>query len=212
MHPLPYNAGLLVIDVQNGFDEPGWGGSRNNPRMEDHIARLQDAWRATGRVLIHVQHDSRWPGSPLYPGKPGHAIKPAVRPLPGEPVIRKSVNSAFIGTGLEVMLRQCGVATLVLTGLQTDHCVSTTARMAANLGFKTYVVSDATATVDRTGPDGRHHQAEDVHSVALAELNGEFATIIDTQAVLEGLREPPLLAGKEPHGERESRREVPALR
>jgi len=194
MHPLPYNAALLVIDVQNGFDEPVWGARRNNPQMEENIARLQDAWRASGRVLIHVQHDSRWPGSPLHPGRPGNAIKPMVQPLAGEPLIRKSVNSAFIGTGLEVMLRQCGVGTVVIAGLLTDHCVSTTARMAANLGFRTYVVSDGTATFDRTGPDGRHHRAEDVHSVALAELNGEFATIVDTAAALAALREPALSA------------------
>ena len=194
MHPLPYNTALLVIDVQSGFDEPAWGGARNNPGMEDNVARLQRGWRASGRVLIHVQHDSRWPDSPLHPSKPGHAIKPGVQPLPGEPVIHKTVSSAFIGTGLEIMLRQCGVGTLVITGLQTDHCVSTTARMAANLGFTTYVVSDATATFDRAGPDGRRHRAEDVHSVVLAELNGEFATIVDTETVLEGLREPALSA------------------
>jgi nicotinamidase-related amidase len=194
VHLLPYNAALLVIDLQNGFDEPVWGGNRNTPELEGNIARLERAWRRSGRVLIYVQHDSRWPGSPLYPGRPGHAIKAAVGPLPGEPVIHESVHSGFIGTGLEVMLRQCGVGTVVIAGLQTDQCVSTTARMAANLGFKTYVVSDATATFDRTGPDGRRHDAADVHAVALAELHGEFATIIATDAVLAGLLEPALSA------------------
>ncbi len=101
MHPLPYNAALLVIDVQEGFDEPAWGGGRNNPEMEASIARLQRAWRASGRVLMHVRHDSRWPGSPLHPSRPGNAIKSGVEPLAGEPVISKSVSSAFIGTGLE---------------------------------------------------------------------------------------------------------------
>ena len=194
MHPLPYNAALLVIDVQEGFDEPAWGGGRNNPEMEASIARLQRAWRASGRVLMHVRHDSRWPGSPLHPSRPGNAIKSGVEPLAGEPVISKSVSSAFIGTGLEVMLRQCGVSTVIVTGLETGHYVSTTARMAANLGFKTYVVSDATATFDRIGPDGRRHRAEHVHSLALAELNGEFATILNTAAVLEGLAMPALCA------------------
>ena len=123
-------------------------------------------------------------------------VSRVVAPLAGEPVIHESVNSAFIGTRLEVMLRQCGVSTVIITGLQTGHCVSTTARMAANLGFKTYVVSDATATFDLTegGPDGRRHRAEEVHAVALVELNGEFATIVDTAAVLEALTVPALSA------------------
>jgi len=196
MHLVPYNAALLVIDVQNGFDEPVWGVGRNNPQMEGNIARLQRAWRESGRVLIHVQHDARWPGSPLHPSRPGNAIQSVVAPLAGEPVIHESLNSAFIGTRLEVMLRQCGVSTVIITGLQTGHCVSTTARMAANLGFKTYVVSDATATFDLTegGPDGRRHRAEEVHAVALVELNGEFATIVDTAAVLEALTVPALSA------------------
>src|SRR5881394_4243300 len=106
MHLVPYNAALLVIDVQNGFDEPVWGVRRNNPEMEGNIARLQRAWRESGRVLIHVQHLSKLPNSPLRPGQSGVEIKEEVRPLPGEPVVQKSVNSAFIGTTLEDDLRR----------------------------------------------------------------------------------------------------------
>ena len=113
---------------------------------------------------------------------------PEALPLPGEPVIQKNVNSAFIGTDLEARLRASGADTVVLSGLTTDHCVSTTARMAANLGFATYVVSDATATFERTSPDGRHYTAEEMHDSAITSLNGEFATIVDTVDVLGALR------------------------
>lgn len=187
MTPLPANAVLLVIDVQKGFDRFNEEYHRNNPALEVNIARLQRAWRDSGRPIIHVQHLSKQPDSPLRPGQPGCEIKEEVRPLPGEPVVQKSVNSAFIGTTLEADLRRRGYTTLVLAGLQTNMCVSTTARMAGNLGFTTYVVSDATATFDNVGPDGKRYGAELLHDVALADLHGEFATVVDTATLLARL-------------------------
>jgi len=105
--------------------------------------------------------------------------------LPTEPVLRKIVNSAFIGTDLESRLKSNHVDTVVIVGLTTDHCVSTTARMAANLGFNTYVVSDGTATFDRTGSDGRKYDAEEIHAANLASLHEEFATVLDTERLLK---------------------------
>ena len=185
MTALPNDAVLLIIDVQKGMDVYAQRFNRNNPALEQNIARLQAAWRKSGRPIIHVQHLSREPQSPLRPGQPGVEIKDEVRPIAGEPVVQKSVNSAFIGTSLEADLRRRGLTTLVLVGLQTNMCVSTTARMAGNLGFTTYVVSDATATFDNTGPNGTRYSSELLHDVALADLHGEFATVIDTHTLLE---------------------------
>lgn len=183
MDPIPQEAALLVIDVQKGFDDPRWG-SRNNPDAERNLARLLEAWRRTGRPVLHTRHMSRNPSSPLFPGQPGNEIKEIVAPVAGEPVLPKSVNSAFIGTDLEQRLRKAGITTVAVTGITTSYCVSTTARMAANLGFQTYVVSDATATFDVTGPDGRRYPAQVMHEVGLAELHDEFATIVDTDSLL----------------------------
>lgn len=185
MTHLPENAVLLVVDVQKGFDGYNEALHRNTPALETNIARLLDAWRRTKRPVIFVQHVSKEQGSPLRPNQPGVEIKDEVRPHPGEPVVQKSVNSAFIGTTLEADLRAQGRQILVVTGMQTNYCVSTTVRMAGNLGFETYVVSDATATFDNTGPDGRVWPAQILHDVSLADLHGEFATVIDTQGVLD---------------------------
>ena len=183
---VPRGAALLVIDVQRGFDTPGWG-RRNNPEAETVIASLLGAWRAAGWPVLHAQHVSLEPGSALGPGQPGVKIKAEVEPREGEPVFQKSVNSAFIGTGLEEHLRSGGIESLVMVGLTTNHCVSTTARMAGNLGFTTLVVEDATATFDRVGPDGVLHPAELVHSVSLANLHEEFAAVVHSSDVLSGL-------------------------
>lgn len=180
---IPPAAALLIIDVQRGFDHPMWG-TRNNPNAEANIARLLAAWREAGWPVVHVQHLSTSPGSPLRPDAPGCALKPEAAPCEGEPLFQKQVNSAFIGTDLEAYLREHGIPSLVIVGLTTNHCVSTTARMAGNLGFETFVVEDATATFDRVGHDGRRFTAEEVHAISLASLHEEFATIVSLEQVL----------------------------
>jgi nicotinamidase-related amidase len=190
---LPKDAVLLLIDIQNGFDGAYWG-PRNNPAAEANAARLLAAWRRAGRPVAHARHDSVNPKSPLFPGQPGNDHKPEVSPAAGEAVFGKNVNSAFIGTALEAWLRENGYSTVVIAGLTTDHCVSTTTRMAANLGFRALVVADATATHDRTGADGTVYPAQTVHDLALASLNGEFAQVVNTDDLLTPLdaREPAL--------------------
>ena len=190
----PMNTALIVIDVQQGFLEPSWG-PRNNPSAEANTARLIAAWRGDGRPIHHVHHASRSPAGSFYVGSPGYEPKPEATPVPGEPIHRKNVNSAFIGTNLEQELRSEGVDTLVIVGLTTNHCVSTTVRMAGNLGFTTYVVEDATATFDRIGLDGTMRPAADVHAAALSDLAGEFAEIVRTDAVLQAIDADPEHAG-----------------
>lgn len=180
-------AALLVIDVQQGLDDPKYG-QRNNPEAERRIADLLAAWRGAGHPVIHVQHLSLEPNSPLRQDRPGHALKAEALPIAGEPVFQKHVNSAFIGTELEAYLRKRGIESLVVTGLTTDHCVSTTVRMAGNLGFGVTLVEDATATFERHGPDGSHYSADLMHAAALASLHGEFATVRSAREVLADLK------------------------
>ncbi|OUJ73268.1 cysteine hydrolase family protein [Hymenobacter crusticola] len=180
---------LLLIDIQQGFDNLAYWGERNNPDAEHNAARLLAYWRAKQLPIFHVQHCSTDPASPLRPGQAGHAFKKEVRPVFGETVIQKQVNSAFIGTDLHAQLAAQHLTTLVIAGLTTDHCVSTTTRMAGNFGFDTFLVADASATFPKKSLEAQTFGAELIHQTALASLQGEFATVVDTATILHQLTE-----------------------
>jgi nicotinamidase-related amidase len=183
---LPRSAALLVIDVQMAIDDPKWG-PRNNPGAEANIAALIGGWRRGGRTIFHIRHDSSFQDSPYRPGQAGNDFKPEAAPLPGEAVIAKRRNSAFIATDLEARLRSGLHAGVVVAGVLTHNSVEATVRMAGNLGFDTFVVADATWAVDKTDLRNRRWSAEDVHALSLANMSGEYATIVDTAAVLKAL-------------------------
>jgi nicotinamidase-related amidase len=171
--------------MQQGFDlDPT---RFNNPALEANGRRLLAAWRDAGLPLIHVRHDSVTPGSVFAPGQPGNALRPGFEPQGEEPLVTKSVNAAFIGTDLDLRLRRLGVEQVVLFGLVTDMCVSTTARVAANLGYRVVVVGDACASFALPDADGRLIPAAEIHRVHLATLRAEFARVVDTADVLAAL-------------------------
>ena len=93
-----------------------------------------------------------------------------------------------MGTNLKEQLDNSEITKLVIVGLTTDHCVSTTTRMAGNFGFDTYLVSDATATFNKKGIDGQNYSAELIHETALASLNEEFATVVTTDSLIQCLK------------------------
>ena len=187
--PVPSNAALLIVDLQRAIDDPRWSriGPRNNPQAEANIAALLAAWRRDGRPIVHIRHDSTDPGSTYRPGGPGHAFKDEATPLPGETVIGKSVNSAFIGTGLDDWLRSHGIATLAVAGVITNNSVEATVRMAGNLGYDVRLVADACFTFARLDRSGRLRTADEVHDLSLANMDGEYATVVETAELLEKL-------------------------
>jgi nicotinamidase-related amidase len=176
---------LLILDVQKGFEDPSWG-RRNNQDAELNILKLLTEWRARGWEIIYSQHLSLLPKSPLhYQNKVGTEFKEIIKPLPQEVIFQKNVNSAFIGTKLETHLRDKLITSVVVTGLSTQHCVSTTTRMSKNLGFETFLVEDATAAFEITDHMGTTFAPEEVHEHEIAALHKEFATIVKTEEVLE---------------------------
>ncbi|KAJ5775733.1 uncharacterized protein N7511_000744 [Penicillium nucicola] len=216
---------LILIDNQAAFThEPTishWGTQRSNPRYEANLQALLTAFRTAKSQspsssqfeVIHIFHSSTSPGSLLHHSHPAQGIRPLDFATPAsdgsEPIFWKSVNSSFIGTGLEAHLREKGFRQLLFAGLTTDHCVSTTVRMAANLGVvdrylgdgpvklradgshenevevdqgRIVLVADATATFGKAGID-----SETIQKVTVASLDGEFADAIGTDEVVKAL-------------------------
>lgn len=179
---------LILVDIQRGFEDiEYWGGQRNNPDAELRAGELLNIWRENGLPIFHIQHCSTTLISPLHETNPGNRFNNLVMPGEGEPVIKKNVNSAFIGTDLQARLDEAKIMTLVIVGLTTDHCISTTTRMAGNLGYETFLVEDATATFNKKGVDGQNYPAELIHATALASLNNEFATVVTTDFVKQSI-------------------------
>ena len=177
---------LLPVDMQRAFDEPQWP-RRWNKAVDSNGSALLAGWREAGRPIIHVKHDSVTPGSILAPDHPGNAFRPGFEPLAGEPIVAKSVNSAFIGTDLDLRLKRLGARHVVVFGISTDMCVSTTVRTGANMGWDMIIVPEACDCFDL--PDGRGGiiPAEQIHSAHIATLAFEFARVATVEALI-GLR------------------------
>ncbi|KAJ8122614.1 hypothetical protein ONZ43_g1236 [Nemania bipapillata] len=191
---------LLLIDIQQGFNEPSYTG-RSTPNFEANIAKLLAAFRAAENAhVIHVCHHSREDASPLHPSHPGVQFMDYAMPHPGEIVRSKDVNSAFIGTDLESIIKGLNLERLVVVGLTTGHCVSTSVRMASNLRVVDHphggvaadhnpsgeivVVSDATAMYTRSYA-GKEYDGHTLHTINLATLDDEFCVVRNTKEVLQ---------------------------
>ncbi|MEP7366223.1 MAG: cysteine hydrolase family protein [Acidobacteriota bacterium] len=176
-------AALILIDLQEAIDDPSWG-VRNNPQAETIARALLEKWRGLSAPLFHIRHDSTEPQSTYRPGQPGNSFKPEVAPLAGECVIVKHVHSAFVGTDLESRLRTAGIDHLVVCGVITNNSVEATVRHGANLGFQITLVEDACFTFGRADYHGHPRTADEVHSMSLANLQGEYCQIVHSRELL----------------------------
>ena len=189
IHQFGSETALLLIDVQKGVNVLShWGGPngrRNNPDADDHMRKLLAGWRDRGLTVIYTRHDSREPDSPLKLHLPTGQMIDGFEGREGEIIIEKDVNSAFVGTDLELRLRQHGIQRLVVVGYFTNFCVETSVRMSGNMGYDTYLIHDACATCNHIGPDGVDHDPELIHQISVANLHGEFCTALTTDTALK---------------------------
>jgi nicotinamidase-related amidase len=182
------NPALLLVDIQKAFLEKDYPGLiRNNENAEFICGKILKKWRTLDLPIIHVRHSSTNPESKLHKSRPGFEFNDYVTPLETEIVLTKEVNSAFIGTNLENILIKSHIDTLVIVGMTTNHCISTTVRMSGNLGFDTYLISDSTACYNTKGINGEIIDCNTIYNSALASLQEEFATVIDSKELFDVL-------------------------
>ncbi|MCG7522603.1 isochorismatase family protein [Ruegeria sp. Ofav3-42] len=176
---------LIVIDVQMALaHDDAAGAVRSCPEAAENIGRLLGHFRANGDKVIHVHHHGLDPDDPFHPDAPGARVQPFAAPQGDEPVIVKNVSSAFAGTSLETDLRAENIERVVICGATANHCAESAARAASSLGFDMVYASDAVWAYEATGPDGLSHSAEQIHSVTLANLQGEFGEVRSTETIL----------------------------
>ena len=180
------NPALLLVDIQKAFLEKDYPGLiRNNEHAEFICGKILKKWRTLDLPIIHVRHSSTNPESKLHKSRPGFEFNDYVTPLETEMVLTKEVNSAFIGTNLENILIKSHIDTLVIVGMTTNHCISTTVRMSGNLGFDTYLISDSTACYNTKGLNGEIIDCNTIYNSSLASLQEEFATVIDSKELFD---------------------------
>lgn len=178
-------AALLVIDVQMALaHEDALGTERSCPEAESNITRLLEKFRGSGSTVVHILHHGTDPDDPFHPDAPGCAVQPFAAPATDEPIVVKTGSSGFVGTSLQEILRDAGVERVILCGATANHCVESTTRNAADLGFQPIYAADAVWTYGLTGPDGESHSAVQVHTVSMATLDGEIADVKSTKDIL----------------------------
>ncbi|WP_310621871.1 isochorismatase family protein [Flexibacterium corallicola] len=179
-NPVP----LVVLDVQDAIDQPVWDG-KSNPDYIENIQRFLGLWREKGWPVIHIKHDEATPTSTYHTYGPWNAIKKEVKPVKGEVIIIKQQNSAFIETDLHSTLKTMGAKQMVLTGVVIHNSMDATVRAGKALGYNIILPSDATTAVPVTNKSGQTWDARTVHDLTVAILEGEYAMVAPSAAILE---------------------------
>ncbi|GAA0580359.1 isochorismatase family protein [Kribbella sandramycini] len=181
---------VLVVDVQESFRvRPSWQ-VVNRPDIADRVNRLVAHARAAGDLVVWVLHTEPGTGTTFDPASGHVRLIEGLDPIAGEPVLTKTAHNAFTTTSLQQLLTQHGVNRVVVSGIRTEQCCETTARIASDLGYEVDFVTDATATMplahwdlpaDATNEevlaDPRTLSAEAVTERTEYALAGRFATI-----------------------------------
>jgi len=176
----------MVIDQQKGIDHPKLG-PRNNPHAEQVMLSLLARWREMQWPIFHIKHRSPEPDSVFWPEQSGFSHKAEFLPLADECLIEKSVPCAFASNETAALLGSMSISSIVMVGVATNNSVESSARTAGNLGYKVTVIADACFAFDKVDFDGKMRSAQQVHAMSLANLNGEYAAVVNASEFLAKL-------------------------
>jgi len=177
---------LMIIDQQQGIDHPKLG-PRNNPHAEQVMLSLLARWREMQWPIFHIKHRSLEPDSVFWPEQSGFDHKTEFLPLADECLIEKSVPCAFANNVTRQLFDSMSISALVVVGVATNNSVESSVRTAGNLGYKVTVIADACFAFDKVDFDGKMRSAQQVHAMSLANLNGEYAAVVDASEFLAKL-------------------------
>lgn len=179
---------LLVIDAQDSFKAGKRWARRNNPEFERNVAALIDAYRTANLPVVFFLHTDGDGGfskeSPLF------KLMDFIKLRPGEPVMVKNTRNCFTSTHLQEYLSAKGVRRIGITGIQTEQCCETTARLAADLGFEVDFITEATLTfpIPNLDEPGRELGVEEVVERTEYALRGRFARITTVAQLTKELK------------------------
>ena len=173
---------LIVIDCQQEY-VTGMLPLPDVTEAVGEISVLLERARAAGTPIIHVAHRGA-PGGAFDRSGTGGQIVEEASAKKGELVIEKGLPNAFAGTSLTEELQKIGRKELIFCGFMTHMCVSSTVRVALDLGYRNTVVAAASGPRDLPTFDGGIVKAEDLHRASLAALADRFAIIVPRAADL----------------------------
>ena len=174
----PSKHALLVIDVQDSFIHAPYWSAVDEPKFRAHQLALIAAARAHGVSVIGILHEDapNGHGTPSFRASSGHVRfmdwMPAV-----DRVFKKSVHNALTDSGLLEYLRAHNITDLTISGIRSEQCCETTTRVASDLGFNVYYVTEATLTFAMTHVDGTVYSADEIKKRTELVLAGRFARI-----------------------------------
>jgi nicotinamidase-related amidase len=191
----PTKTAMIVVDMQNDFVASG--AAMETPAARQIVPKLAEALRISrnaGIKIIYTAHVHRRDGcdmglfDDLHPpianrdalvdGTPGVDIYPELAPAVGEHVIKKHRYSGFFATDLDMILRERGVDTVIISGTTTENCCHATARDAMFRNYRVVFLSDATATYDYPDRGFGAMPAGDVHHATLVILAASTAHVM----------------------------------
>jgi biuret amidohydrolase len=194
----PRKTAMIVVDMQNDFVAPG--AAMETPAARQVVPKLAEALRIcreAGIKVVYTAHVHRRDGcdmglfDDLHPpianrdalvdGTLGVDIYPELAPKTGEHVIKKHRYSGFFGTDLDIILREWGVDTVVISGTTTENCCHATARDAMFRNYRVVFLSDATATYDYPDRGFGAMPAADVHHATLVILAASTAHVMSVE-------------------------------